>query len=684
MAIKYLILLSRQGKVRLAKWFTTLAPKDKAKIVKDVSQLVLARRTRMCNFLEYKDTKIVYRRYASLFFIAGCDSVDNELITLEIVHRYVEQMDKYYGNVCELDIIFNFQKAYFILDELLLAGEMQESSKKNVLRCIGQQDSLEDMEDVRRGRHRPSTLEGSLRDCWRTHHLPFCLDERMAMDVLYITTISCPWAGEHCADQLASTAPHMTMTVPRPNSARTTPQSQPHPIDNLDNHDNHDTPHPHPPTSCPLPARLASGRSTVTTSLRSQPGEVLIRCLGSAGLPTPQDKEPPAVPAPLSPHTPPQRLESQPTPGIMKYLDLCALHEVNLALNFDTLDSAVIGGCDIWTTKAAGSDKKLYKRIENTLETRHKDLLASVAVLSPEAKAKFVTEQDVERDTPFGSFNEPANRHTFAYLIATLNATHVDYDFANVLNPDEFRRETRKSFMNQIDTTMYFLRPQIYATGLPTGSVTPLGSPIWSFRSWQLIDSEMILENCECYVWEPSDDPYADDGAIWSFHYFLYNKEMKRVCYFYLRGISALSSSPSQPMSLMSKFKQSKTESSANAGSRKRAEYWLGDHAKKTVMTYGESDELDDMVIDHPDDVVDREDLTDMRHREVSLGADYYSSEDDSDVESLREREKSAVRAMSEHMVDMVDVNARRCAGHHIRIYLDSGRRGVIGWWERL
>lgn len=122
----------------------------------------------MCNFLEYKglcglgdlnwpqwhtadlptspDSKIVYRRYASLFFIAGCNSDDNELITLEIVHRYVEQMDKYYGNVCELDIIFNFQKAYFILDELLLAGEMQESSKKNVLRVISSQDQIEDTE----------------------------------------------------------------------------------------------------------------------------------------------------------------------------------------------------------------------------------------------------------------------------------------------------------------------------------------------------------------------------------------------------------------------------------------------------------------------------------------------------------------------------------------------------------
>ena len=34
--------------------FLTMPQKQKAKIVKDVTQLVLARRTRMCNFLEYK------------------------------------------------------------------------------------------------------------------------------------------------------------------------------------------------------------------------------------------------------------------------------------------------------------------------------------------------------------------------------------------------------------------------------------------------------------------------------------------------------------------------------------------------------------------------------------------------------------------------------------------------------
>ena len=36
-----------------------MAPKAKAKIVKDVTQLVLARRTRMCNFLEYKGTSLL-------------------------------------------------------------------------------------------------------------------------------------------------------------------------------------------------------------------------------------------------------------------------------------------------------------------------------------------------------------------------------------------------------------------------------------------------------------------------------------------------------------------------------------------------------------------------------------------------------------------------------------------------
>lgn len=48
---------------------------------------------------ELIDTKVIYRRYASLFFICSVSSSDNELIILETVHRYVECLDRYFGNV---------------------------------------------------------------------------------------------------------------------------------------------------------------------------------------------------------------------------------------------------------------------------------------------------------------------------------------------------------------------------------------------------------------------------------------------------------------------------------------------------------------------------------------------------------------------------------------------------------
>ena len=45
------------------------------------------------------DTKVVYRRYASLFFVCGISQGDNELVVLEVIHRYVEVLDRYFGNV---------------------------------------------------------------------------------------------------------------------------------------------------------------------------------------------------------------------------------------------------------------------------------------------------------------------------------------------------------------------------------------------------------------------------------------------------------------------------------------------------------------------------------------------------------------------------------------------------------
>ena len=41
-------------------------------------------------------------RYASLFFCVSCEADDNELLVLEVIHRYVEILDKYFGNVSSI------------------------------------------------------------------------------------------------------------------------------------------------------------------------------------------------------------------------------------------------------------------------------------------------------------------------------------------------------------------------------------------------------------------------------------------------------------------------------------------------------------------------------------------------------------------------------------------------------
>ena len=69
------------------------------------------------------------------FFFAPLDfcQADNELAYLEAIHLFVMMLDEYFGNVCELDLVFNFHKVYAILDEYIVAGELQETSHGVIL-----------------------------------------------------------------------------------------------------------------------------------------------------------------------------------------------------------------------------------------------------------------------------------------------------------------------------------------------------------------------------------------------------------------------------------------------------------------------------------------------------------------------------------------------------------------------
>lgn len=138
--IRLILLVNKQGKVRLMKFYDSFNISQRQKTIKEISVMVIGRSLRLSNVIEWGQYKIIYKRYASLYFICLTDKEDNELITLELIQHYVECLDRYFGNVCELDIIFNYHKAYYIIEEILSAGIIQESDKKAIMKLLTSQD----------------------------------------------------------------------------------------------------------------------------------------------------------------------------------------------------------------------------------------------------------------------------------------------------------------------------------------------------------------------------------------------------------------------------------------------------------------------------------------------------------------------------------------------------------------
>merc|ERR1719402_1494919 len=137
-------MVNKQGQTRLARYFEHKTVQERSALEGEMVRECLVRNEKKCSFIEYQEYKVIYRRYASLFFIVGCKKEEevNELGILEFIHTLVETLDKYFENVCELDIMFNIEKAHFILDEMVMNGHIVETNKANILTPIKLMDKL--------------------------------------------------------------------------------------------------------------------------------------------------------------------------------------------------------------------------------------------------------------------------------------------------------------------------------------------------------------------------------------------------------------------------------------------------------------------------------------------------------------------------------------------------------------
>lgn len=116
---------------------------ERTALESEIIRKCLSRSELQCSFLEYRGYKVIYRRYASLFFIVGTrpdvdmtENTENELGMLEFIHTLVETMDKWAGSICELDIMYQLEQVHFLLDEMVMNGYIVETNKNNILRPL--------------------------------------------------------------------------------------------------------------------------------------------------------------------------------------------------------------------------------------------------------------------------------------------------------------------------------------------------------------------------------------------------------------------------------------------------------------------------------------------------------------------------------------------------------------------
>ncbi|XP_039137265.1 AP-3 complex subunit sigma [Dioscorea cayenensis subsp. rotundata] len=146
--IRAVIVMNTQGKPRLTKFYDFQPPEKQQEMIRKVYGVLCNRPENVSNFIQADDIfgpdcKIVYKHLATLYFIFVFDSSENELAMLDLIQVFVETLDRCFKNVCELDVVFNFNKMHTILNEIILGGQVLETSSEEVMKAIEEVSRLE-------------------------------------------------------------------------------------------------------------------------------------------------------------------------------------------------------------------------------------------------------------------------------------------------------------------------------------------------------------------------------------------------------------------------------------------------------------------------------------------------------------------------------------------------------------
>ncbi|GFQ06890.1 repressor of RNA polymerase iii transcription maf1 homolog [Phtheirospermum japonicum] len=202
----------------------------------------------------------------------------------------------------------------------------------------------------------------------------------------------------------------------------------------------------------------------------------------------------------------------------MKYLEYTPLDRINDFLSQVNLGERSIRGClEAYSCKHTGTDKKLSLSLEN-------EILGLLGKSS-----------DTDSSSPVDYLFSRSSRKTMIYLLLTLHQMYPDYDFSAVRAHEFFTEESWDSFKQIFDVYMFEASKEWLEENEGGSLLDSL---------YKALDEVVKLSECEIYSYNPEAeaDPFLEKRAIWLYHFFFYNRKLKRVVSFRFSCLSNLAS----------------------------------------------------------------------------------------------------------------------------------------------
>ena len=137
------------------KFYTKVDIPTQKLLLQQVHLLISTRSAQECSFItppslleDLDDIKVIYRHYATLYFVFIVDDQESELGILDLIQVFVECLDKCFSNVCELDLVFGWQVLQTVLEEIVQGGMVIDTNINRIVAAVDEANSQKNVNSM--------------------------------------------------------------------------------------------------------------------------------------------------------------------------------------------------------------------------------------------------------------------------------------------------------------------------------------------------------------------------------------------------------------------------------------------------------------------------------------------------------------------------------------------------------